>query len=140
MSQGVRVAEPVRVVAIRRGRVRAAEFALRPHEAGLSLFLCAGEEQLWLVIDAVRSAGKSGPLAAAELTEQDLAALGLVLVPTPGGTPDPRANDLHVEARLSQQATELARRLGLEPWEYFNQQLAGVLHARARIVYEERRT
>jgi hypothetical protein len=131
------VAAQVRVVAVRRGRIRAAEFALRPGEEGLSMFICADDEQVRLVVGAVRSAGKIGPLAAASLTERDLDGLGLVLVRTAGGTPDDRANALHVEARLSDQAVELARRLGLQPWEYFNQQLAGALHARARVIFEE---
>ena len=70
------------------------------------------------------------------MTPQDLDALGLELVATPGATPDERANKLHVEARLSQPTAELARRLGQEPWEFFNQQIAGAIHARASIIYQ----
>ena len=128
--------QAVRVVAVRGARIRVADFSLREGEAGLSLFACATDEQVRLVVDAVRAAGKSGRLAAAALTEQDIGALGLVLVYTPGATPDARANVLHVEARLSQPSAELARRLGQEPWEFFNQQVAGALRARARVVYE----
>src|SRR5687767_4512864 len=127
---------PVRVVVVRRGQVRTAEFALRRGEAGLSMFACASDEEVRLVVEAVRAAGKSGALGAAALTEDDIVALGLELVPTPGGTPDPRVNDMHVEARLSLQLAETARRLGQEPWELFNQQIAAALRARARVVYE----
>jgi hypothetical protein len=128
--------EAVRVVAVRRGGLRAAEFSLRPGETGLSLFACQSEEEVRLVVEAVRSAGKTGTLAAAALLVRDLEALGLKLVPSPGATPDARANRLHVEAHLAAASAELARRLGQEPWEFFNQQLAGELRARARVVYE----
>ena len=126
----------VRVVVIRGGRTRPTDFALRRGESGLSLFGCESDEQVRIVVEAVRAAGKSGPLAAAALAEDDLLSLGLQLVQTPGGTPDPRANDLHVEARLGGQAADLARRLGQEPWEYFNQQVAAAIHARAKVIYE----
>lgn len=126
----------VRVVAIRRGRFRVADFALREGEDGLSLFACQNENDIRRVVDAVRAAGKSGQLAAAALNADDLNALGLEVIRTSGATPDERANELHVEARLSPSSAELARRLGQTPWEFFNQQIAGAMHARARVVYE----
>jgi hypothetical protein len=104
----------------------------------LSLFACQTDGDVRLVVEAVRAAGKTGRLAAAALTEDDLEALGLELVQVLGATPDPRANELHVEARLSQPTAEVARRLGQEPWEFFNQQLGGAIHARARVIYEDR--
>lgn len=127
-------ARAVRVIAVRRGRFRAAEFALRSGEQGLSLFVCRTDGEVQMVIDAVRAAGKTGELAAAALTGQDVDALGLELVPTPGATPDDRVNHLHVEARLSVATAALARRLGQEPWEFFNQQIAGEIVARAVLV------
>jgi hypothetical protein len=54
------VNRPVRVVAIRRGHLRVTEFALRQGEGGLSMFACETEAEVRLVIDAVRSAGKTG--------------------------------------------------------------------------------
>jgi hypothetical protein len=126
----------VRVVAIRRGKLRVAEFALRDEETGLSMFVCETEEDVQLAVSAVRAAGKIGHLAAAALTQQDISALGLELIPVPGATPDERVNKLHVEARLSRSAQETARRLGQQPWDFVNQQLAGALHARARLIYE----
>jgi hypothetical protein len=78
-----------------------------------------------------------GRLAAAELSGDEVMALGLELVATPGGTPDERANALHVEARLTAETLAFARRLGMAPRDYFNQQLAAALCDRARVVFEE---
>lgn len=126
----------VRVVAVRRG-LRATEFAIRPGEEGLSLFACETIEDAERIVAAVRSAGKRGPLAAAAIMVEELVALGLELVATPGGTPDPLVNQWHVEARLDTQSLDQARRLGQAPAEFYNQQLAGAVGHRARIVYEE---
>ena len=128
--------QTVRVVAVRGGRCRVAEFALRRGESGLSMFACETEQEVRRVVEAVRAAGKKGELAAAALTEHDLEALGLERVPLPGGTPDERVNELHVEVRLSVSTAETARRLSQEPWEFFNQQMSGAIHARARIIFE----
>ena len=100
------------------------------------MFVCRTDEEVRMVVEAVRAAGKSGQLAAAAITPNEVNELGLVLVPTAGATPDERANKLHVEARLSQTTAELARRMGQQPWEFFNQQLAGAIYARARIIFE----
>ena len=134
---GFRAKEAVRVVAVRRGGLRPVGFALRPGEQGLSLFACETDEEVRMVVEAVRAAGKTGWLAAAALAVQELEALGLELVSTRGETPDERANELHLEARLGGANAELARRLGQEPWEFFNQQLATELCLRARIVYQD---
>jgi hypothetical protein len=128
--------QAIRVVAVRRTGQRAADFALRHGEQGLSLFACDTQDEVRMVVEAVRAAGKSGKLAAAALAVQDLEALGLEVVQVPGGTPDPRANLLHVEARLAPPTAELARRLGQQSWEFFNQQIAGALRDRARVIYE----
>jgi hypothetical protein len=89
----------LRVVVARRGKVKAAEFRLRPGEAGLSLFRHADSPGPAEVIAAVRAAGKTGELAIAEVPVAVLVELGLRLVPTPGGTPDAAVNALHLEAR-----------------------------------------
>ena len=126
----------VRVVAVRRS-LRPTEFSLRPGEEGLSLFACETAEQAERVVTAVRSAGKQGPLAAAAITADELLALGLELVPTSGGTSDPLVNQWHVEARLGPNLLDQARRLGQTTVEFYNQQLAGAVCHRARILFQE---
>ena len=65
----------MRVVAVRGGGLRAAEFALRRTEDGLSMFACETDDDVRTVVEAVRAAGKTGKLAAAALTRQDIEAL-----------------------------------------------------------------
>jgi hypothetical protein len=89
------------VVVVRKGKVKPTEFRLRDGEIGLSLFRMAAVPGPEAIIAAVRAAGKQGELGLAEIPVSVFRRLGLRLVPTPGGTPDPAVNALHVEARPS---------------------------------------
>ena len=91
----------LRVVVAKRGRVKPGEFRLREGEIGLSLF--RGDESVGpnAILDAVRAAGKQGELILVDIPVATIRRLGLVLASTPGGTPDPAVNRLHVEARFS---------------------------------------
>jgi hypothetical protein len=84
-----------RVVVLRRGRPRVADFRLRQGEGGLSLFALVDEPGPDEILDAVRAAGKQGELALAVLSTAEIRALGLVLVRTPGGTPVEAVNRIH---------------------------------------------
>jgi len=90
----------LRVVVAKRGKIRAGEFRLRKGEVGFSLFLRTEAPGPEAILEAVRAAGKQGELAIAELPMSVLRDLGLQIVPTPGGTPSPEVNAIHVEARL----------------------------------------
>jgi hypothetical protein len=128
----------VRVVVVRgAGRIHVGDFALRPGHTGLSLFACNNVAEARMIVNAVREAGKSGTLGAAEIEVRSIQSLGLELVATPGRTPDQQVNDWHVEARLSRESADQARRLGQDAREFFNQQLAAALCDRARIIYED---
>lgn len=50
----------VRVVVAKRGKVKVAEFRLRPGELGLSLFRKTNDLAVETVVEAVRAAGKRG--------------------------------------------------------------------------------
>jgi hypothetical protein len=90
----------LRVVALWRGALKAAEFRLRPGETGLSLFARLDHPTPEEIVEAVRSAGKQGELAAAVIPASAIRELGLVLVKTTGGTPVSAVNAVHFEARL----------------------------------------
>jgi hypothetical protein len=126
--------EFLRVVSIRRGKIRPAEFRLREGEKGLSLFARAAHPGPEAIRDAVRNAGKRGELGIAILPGTELRALGLVVVQTAGGTPSPEVNLLHCEARLP-----WLRRLWLrirfrDPTEYFNDEVSPRIDALARLL------
>ena len=128
------VKELLRVVTLRRGKVKPAEFRLREGERGLSVFARADDPGPAAVLEAVREAGKQGDLGVAAIPAAYLWALGLVLVRTPGGTPSPEVNRLHHEARLP-----LLRRLWLRlsfhnPRDYFNEELSPKICAVARLL------
>src|SRR5947208_2951725 len=89
----------LRVVVVRKGKVKPSEFRLRDGEVGLSLFLSSDQTGPEAILAAVRAAGKQGELDVVEMPESVFRELGLRLLRTPGGTPDPAVNDLHVEAR-----------------------------------------
>jgi hypothetical protein len=91
----------LRVVVVRKGKVKPTEFRLRDGEIGLSLFRTADLPDPEAIIAAVRAAGKQGELGVAEIPVSVFRRLRLRLVRTPGGTPDPAVNALHVEARPS---------------------------------------
>jgi hypothetical protein len=92
--------ELVRVVRVRRGVLKPSEFQLRPGEMGLSLFIASPELPTEKLLQAVRDAGKHGELAVALVAVDLLRDLGLIIVRTPGGTPDPEVNAYHREARV----------------------------------------
>lgn len=90
----------LRVVVAKRGKVKPSEFRLREGEIGLSLLRADGSVGPNAILDAVRAAGKQGELILVDIPVTTIRRLGLVLVSTPGGTPDPEVNRLHVEARF----------------------------------------
>ena len=91
----------LRVVVVRKGKVKPTEFRLREGETGLSLFRSTDQTLPEAILEAVRAAGKQGELDVVEIPASVFRRLKLRLVPTPGGTPDPAVNALHVEARPS---------------------------------------
>lgn len=110
--------ELLRVVVVRKGKVKPTEFRLREGEAGLSLFRAPDDASCEAILNAVRAAGKQGELALAEIPASTFHALGLKLVPTPGGTPDADVNALHYEARPTRwrQFVLWLRRKPLHDW------------------------
>ena len=100
----------------------------------MSLFRKVGSPAPDVVVEAVRAAGKQGELGAAEIPVSVTRELGLRLVRSPGGTPDPAVNDLHVEARLSWWL-QLFLRVRRRPiHEYFNEHITPKLVAVAKLV------
>ncbi|HYT87700.1 MAG TPA: hypothetical protein VEL76_03175 [Gemmataceae bacterium] len=127
----------LRVVALRKSRLVAAEFRRRPKEKGLSLFASVAKPDQAAIIEAVRAAGKQGELAAALLPASALRALGLVLTPTEGGTSSPEVNAIHYEARLG-----FFRRLwlclrGVSIHNYFNEHFSAKLAELAQLLETE---
>jgi hypothetical protein len=124
----------LRVVVVRKGKVKPTEFQLREGGIGLSLFRKADQPDAKAIIAAVRAAGKLGDLGAAEIPVSVFRRLGLRLVPTPGGTPDPAVNALHVEARPSwlRRLALRFRRLAVHQW--FNSCISSELAAAAKLV------
>jgi hypothetical protein len=124
----------LRVVVVRKGKVKSSEFRLRPDEIGLSLFLTGDHIDPNALVAAVRGAGKQGDLAVAEIPADVIHHFGLVLVSTPGGTPDPDVNALHVEARPSwwRRLVLRFRRETIPDW--FNKHVAPELAATARLI------
>ena len=97
----MRTQSVLRVVVTKRGKVKPSEFRIREGEIGLSLFRADESVSPDAILDAVRAAGKQGELVLVDIPAATIRRLGLVLVSTPGGTPDPEVNRLHVEARFS---------------------------------------
>lgn len=90
----------LRVVVAKRGKVKAAEFRLRDGEVGLSVFRRESTVDPTVILNAVQAAGKQGELILVDIPMATIRELGLVLVSTPGGTPDPSVNRLHAEVRF----------------------------------------
>jgi hypothetical protein len=128
------VTDLYRVVSLKKGKLKPAEFRLREGEKGLSLFARVERPGLAAVIEAVRSAGKQGELGAAVITARDLQVLGLVLTPTPGGTPDAEVNALHHEAGFSWLRRLLLRLRGVRVHDYFNEHFSLRVFALARLL------
>ena len=129
--------ELVRVVALNKGKVKAAEFKLRSRESGLSLFANDTVVGYAEIIEAVREMGKRGELAAAVIPAQELRRLGLVLVKTPGNTMSPVVNRHHYEARLPWLRRLLLALRGLQFQDYFNQHLSPKIAATVRLMGRE---
>jgi hypothetical protein len=92
------------------------------------------------MVMAVKAAGKGGKLAAAVLRTEDINALGLRLIKTPGGTPDPWVNTFHFETRL-----EFLREVSFSfraeaRRQFFNSIHSPQLLALARIEYAQQET
>lgn len=126
--------ELLRVVVVRRGKVRPTEFRLRDGESGLSLFRAANTLAPDAILAAVRAAGKQGDLAIVEIPLSVFHGLGLRLVQTPGGTPDPAVNALHVEARPTRWRRFVLRLRGRLIHEWFNECVTPHLASAARLV------
>jgi hypothetical protein len=124
----------LRVVALRKGKLKSFEFRLRPGERGLSLFRLKDSETTDRVIEAVRGMGKTGDLAVAVIDAATLRSLGLVLVPTAGGTPFADINALHVEARLAWWRKVLLSLRGVRDYDYFNENLSERICSLARVL------
>lgn len=124
----------LRVVVVRTGKVKPTEFRMRDGEIGLSLFRTADQPNPEAIIAAVRAAGKQGELGVAEIPVSLFRQLGLRLIPTPGGTPNPAVNALHVEARPSWWRRLVLRFRRLSVYEWFNERITPELAAVAKLV------
>jgi hypothetical protein len=123
----------IRVVALRKGKLKAAEFRLRPGERGLSLFALVDSPSFEEIVEAVRLAGKQGDLAAAVFAARDLRELGLRLKFTNGGTSNSAVNAIHLEARLPWWREWLLSLRGLTVVDYFNERYSDHLCTMAQI-------
>ena len=124
----------LRVVVVRKGKVKAAEFRLRDGEIGLSLFRNADSPGAQAILAAVHAAGKQGELGIAEIPEVVFHQLGLRLVRTPGGTPDPEVNAVHIEARPSRWCRLKLWLHGRPVHVWFNDQITPQLAAAAKLI------
>lgn len=126
--------ELLRIVALRKGRVRASEFNLRPGEKGLSLFARRSHPSPTEVFEAVQATGKQGELRIAVVSADDLERLGLKIVRTTGGTPLIEVNAIHYEARLPLWRRMWLQIRGIHGVEYFNERLSRQICAAARLM------
>jgi hypothetical protein len=126
--------EFLRVVSLRRGKIKPGEFKLREGESGLSLFARSDHPGPPAILDAVREAGKQGDLGIAVIAADELRALRLVLVRTPGGTPSEEVNRVHYEARLPWLQHLWLRLRFRNVTAYFNDQLSPQINTVARLV------
>ena len=124
----------LRVVVVRKGKVKPTEFRLRDGEVGLSLFRSADQTGPEAILAAVRAAGKQGDLDVVEIPVSLFRRLRLRLVRTPGGTPDPAVNALHIEARPSWWRRLVLRFRGVPIHEWFNEYITPELAAAAKLV------
>ncbi len=125
--------ELMRVVRVRRGALKIGEFQLRPGEKGLSLFAHDPAITTEQLMQAVRDAGKQGELATAIVPVQVILDLGLVIVRTPGGTPDAEVNRFHREVRLKwwKRAWLRIRRMSIA--DHFNRSYSDAIFGSARL-------
>jgi hypothetical protein len=124
----------LRVVVVRKGNVKPTEFRLREGEVGLSLFRSADQTGPEVILAAIRAAGKLGELAVVEIPMSVFHRLRLRLLRTPGGTPDPAVNALHIEARPSWWQRIALRFRGVAVHEWFNEYITPELAAAAKLV------
>jgi hypothetical protein len=122
------------VVVVRKGKVNPTEFRLRHGEVGLSLFRSDDRTRPDAILTAVFAAGKQGELDVVEIPVSVFRWLRLSLVPTPGGTPDPAVNALHIEARPSWWRRAVLRCRGVPTHEWFNRYITPELAAAAKLV------
>jgi hypothetical protein len=108
------------VVALRKGKLKANEFMVRPGDKGLSFFASVPQPSSEEVVSAVRAMGKKGDLTVALFNSFDLERMGLTVVPTMGGTMSSKVNAIHFEARLPFWRQLVLRLRGLKTYEYFN--------------------
>ena len=87
-----------------------------------------------MILDAVRAAGKQGELGIVEIPVSAIENLRLRLVFTPGGTPDPAVNALHVEARPTWWRRLRLRLVGETVHDWFNEHVAPELLRHARLI------
>ena len=125
--------ELVRVVRLRRGSLKPAEFQLRPGEKGLSMFLADPALSSDQLLRAVRDAGKQGELAVALVPVRIIRELGLNIVATEGGTPDPEVNRYHREIRIKWLLRVWLRIRRVSLHEFFNDRYPATLCKNARL-------
>jgi hypothetical protein len=121
-------------VVVRKGKVRPIEFRLRDGEVGLSLFRSEEQTGPKAILAAVSAAGKQGELGIAEIPLSVFRWLRLRLVQTPGGTPDPAVNALHLEARPSSWRRLVLRLRGVPIHDWFNDCITPELAAAAKLI------
>ena len=124
----------LRVVVVRKGNVKPTEFRLREGEVGLSLFRSDDSIGPEAILEAVHAAGKQGELAVVEIPISVFRWLRLRLVRTPGGTPDPAVNALHIEAQPTWWRRLVLRFRGVPIHEWFNETVTPELAAAAKLV------
>lgn len=126
--------EVLRVVVVRKGKVKPTEYRLRDGEVGLSSFRSADQIGPEVILAAVQAAGKQGELGIVEFPVSVFRRLRLRLVRTPGGTPDPAVNALHIEARPSWwwRVVLWFRRVPVHEW--FNENITPELVVAAKLV------
>ena len=122
------------MVVVRKGKVKPTEFRLRDGETGLSLFQKTDVPDPEMILAAVLAAGKQGELGVAEIPLSVFRRLGLRIVQTAGGTPDPAVNALHVEARPSSWRRLVLRFRGVAIHEWFNEHITPELSDAAKLV------
>lgn len=123
----------LRVVVAKKGKVKPSEFRLRDGEIGLSVFRGEAGQDAQPIIDAVRAAGKQGELMVVDIPTATIDRLGLVIVATPGGTPDPAVNRLHAELRFPLWKRLLLRLRRKPIHEVFNETIAVALAAESKV-------
>ena len=124
----------LRVVVVRKGKVKPTEFRLRDGEVGLSLFRSDDSIGPEAILAAVHAVGQQGELDVVEIPVSVFRWLRLRLVRTPGGTPDPVVNALHIEARPTWWRRLVLRFRGVPIHEWFNETITPELAAAAKLV------